>query len=116
MDNFFLDADFDKGKVKDLVDDVRAFLLKSGNVQTALWAVEPFSFSLHLNQVPNSTDLTVLMDQIYARDEVYRVSLAVEPASKWILMHVGLNERWFCEGKKHEKPRRRRHPEDELEA
>lgn len=119
MDNFLLESEFEKNKVLDLIAKARIFLLKTGNVQTALWSIEPFAFSLHLNQVPTNSDMSILMEELYKFEEVHRISLGVEPASKWILLHVALNERWFCTQDRkanNEKPRRKSHPENELEA
>ncbi len=114
MDSFALESDFEKSKVLDLVERARAFLVKTGNVQTALWSIEPWSFTLHI-QLPQNTDLSVLMKTLYEWEEVFRVTLGVEQTTKWILLNVALNERWFCEDrkKKNEKPARRRHPEDQ---
>ncbi len=112
MDSFALEGEFEKQKILDLIEKARAILFKNGNVQTALWSVEPWGFVLHLS-IPPNVDTSALAIQIYQLQEVFRVSFYVDQATKWMLMQVQLTERWFCskEETSHE-DRKRKHPED----
>jgi len=118
MDNFMLEAEFEKSKVIDLIDSTRAFLFNGGKIKTVIWQIEPWSFTLQLSEIPKEVDLSAMMQQLYKKDEIYKIALGIEQSTKAVLLGIQLNERWFCETekKKHEKPGKRQHPEDRLEA